>query len=87
MYYRKVEGVAANDLTKGIISYYSRGDKCPWVYILGMGSRTHSRVDERIRTFYGQLRAGKPKHVLRRDRLAQKGTGGESVPKHDDVFC
>jgi hypothetical protein len=55
--------------------------------ILSVRGRSQSRTDERVSTLDGELRACKTKHVLCRDRLAQKGTGGESVPKHGEVLC
>jgi hypothetical protein len=51
---------------------------------MGVRRRSQSRIDKRIRTLDGELRAPKTKHVLCRDSLAQKGTSRERVPVHGE---
>lgn len=56
--------------------------------LMSVRRRSLPGIDERVRTFDGQLRACESEHVLRRDSLAQKGGGSESFPHgDDDMLC
>jgi hypothetical protein len=55
--------------------------------LMRMGSRIHAWGDQWVGTLDSELRATKPKHVLRRGSLRQKRTRGKSVPQHDEFVA
>jgi hypothetical protein len=72
---------------KDICVYYRKIERVSSYNLMRVRGRCLTRIDKRISSFDSELRACKPKHVLRRDRLPQECTDGESVPEHGEILC